>query len=191
MDQHTQRKPAAAATAGTAESFVESGIEYRRVTLPHIELTWAVYAGTDGGVLVDKADGRGLSRPALTVNEGYLMISLRRTDGRLVQPRVHQLVARAFLGDPPSATHVVDHIDGIPSHNEIRNLRWASPSVNRQNRTRHMRAANPQTRGRVRRIPISAGLAVEVRRRTTLRGKQLYAWVERAIEQQLAQQPEQ
>lgn len=48
--------------------------------------------------------------------------------GRLV--RLH----RFLMGPPPSPTHVVDHISGDSLDNRRRNLRWATPKENAQNR---------------------------------------------------------
>lgn len=38
--------------------------------------------------------------------------------------RVHRIVAFAFLGEPPTAQHVVDHIDTNRQNNRPENLRW-------------------------------------------------------------------
>ena len=38
--------------------------------------------------------------------------------------RVHRIVAFAFLGNPPSDQHVVDHIDTNRRNNRPKNLRW-------------------------------------------------------------------
>ena len=69
--------------------------------------------------------------------------------------RVHQLMARAFLGPPPSANHTVDHIAKYGgdfmrerSDNRIENLRWASKSEQSQNRRRQI----PRRNGRSVRI---------------------------------------
>lgn len=39
---------------------------------------------------------------------------------------VHRIVATAFLGDPPSKSHVVDHIDTNRHNNRPENLRWVT-----------------------------------------------------------------
>ena len=54
-----------------------------------------------------------------TVNfqKGYLVIS---------SEAVHRIVASAFLGDPPSKQHVVDHIDTNRQNNRPENLRWVT-----------------------------------------------------------------
>lgn len=46
---------------------------------------------------------------------GYLEIS---------SERVHRIVATAFLGEPPTKQHVVDHIDTNRHNNRPSNLRW-------------------------------------------------------------------
>ena len=49
---------------------------------------------------------------------------------------VHRLVAFAFLGQPPSADHTVDHINRDRADNRVANLRWASRVEQRANQTR-------------------------------------------------------
>jgi hypothetical protein len=46
---------------------------------------------------------------------------------------VHRLVATAFISDPPTPQHQVNHIDGNPSNNYVSNLEWVTPLEN----TRH------------------------------------------------------
>ncbi len=38
--------------------------------------------------------------------------------------RIHRIVATAFLGDPPTPEHIVDHIDTNRRNNRPENLRW-------------------------------------------------------------------
>jgi hypothetical protein len=44
--------------------------------------------------------------------------------------RVHRIVAYAFLGDPPTDQHVVDHIDTNRQNNRPENLRWLTKLEN-------------------------------------------------------------
>jgi hypothetical protein len=44
--------------------------------------------------------------------------------------RVHRIVAVAFLGEPPSNQHVVDHIDTNRQNNRPENLRWLTKLEN-------------------------------------------------------------
>lgn len=52
---------------------------------------------------------------------------------------MHRLVAIAFLGDPPTPDHTVDHIDTDTTNNKVSNLRWATKEVQKQNK----RTTNP------------------------------------------------
>lgn len=55
--------------------------------------------------------------------------------------RVHRIVAFAFLGEPPTPQHVVDHIDTNRRNNRPQNLRWLTRLENALN--------NPITRKRI------------------------------------------
>ena len=55
--------------------------------------------------------------------------------------RVHRIVAFAFLGEPPTPQHVVDHIDTNRRNNRPQNLRWVTRFENALN--------NPITRKRI------------------------------------------
>lgn len=54
---------------------------------------------------------------------------------------VHRIVAYAFLGEPPTEHHVVDHIDTIRRNNRPENLRWVTRLENA--------LSNPITRQRI------------------------------------------
>ena len=55
--------------------------------------------------------------------------------------RVHRIIAFAFLGNPPTEQHVVDHIDTNRRNNRPENLRWLTRLENALN--------NPITRKRI------------------------------------------
>lgn len=62
---------------------------------------------------------------------GYSCLVLRGANHRPVNAKVHQIVASAFLGPRPSATHVVDHIDNSARDNNTpANLRWVTLQEN-------------------------------------------------------------
>lgn len=74
--------------------------------------------------------------------------------------RVHRIVAFAFLGEPPTAQHVVDHIDTNRQNNRPENLRWLTRLENALN--------NPITRARIENI--CGSIEVFVNDPTVLRG---------------------
>ena len=47
--------------------------------------------------------------------------------------RVHRIVAYAFLGEPPTERHIVDHIDTNRQNNSPKNLRWLTRLENALN----------------------------------------------------------
>ena len=54
-------------------------------------------------------------------SNGYLLIA---------SEVVHRIVAYAFLGDPPTTQHIVDHIDTNRQNNRPENLRWLTKLEN-------------------------------------------------------------
>lgn len=58
--------------------------------------------------------------------------------------RIHRIVAYAFLGEPPTIQHIVDHIDTNRQNNRPENLRWLTRLENALN--------NPITRARIENI---------------------------------------
>lgn len=54
-------------------------------------------------------------------NYGYLLI---------VSEVVHRIVAYAFLGEPPTPQHIIDHIDTNRQNNRPENLRWLTKLEN-------------------------------------------------------------
>jgi len=54
---------------------------------------------------------------------GYKRVNVRGT-----KYRVHDLVARLFIGPPPSSKHTVNHLDMNKENNAASNLQWATQS---------------------------------------------------------------
>ncbi len=63
--------------------------------------------------------------------KGYYCIKLRK-DGIAIHKRVHRLVAEAFIPNPENKPQI-DHIDTDKLNNVVSNLRWATPSENKNN----------------------------------------------------------
>jgi len=61
--------------------------------------------------------------------DGYKQIGLYR-NGERHHRMVHRLVARCFLGEPPSPSHEVNHINCDRSDNRVENLEWCTRSEN-------------------------------------------------------------
>lgn len=78
-----------------------------------------------------------LLRPALKQG-GYLQVTLGGNSDKKWH-RVHRLVARAFLGEPPTPKHEVLHGNGDPADNRLENLRWGTSSENKFDTIRHGR----------------------------------------------------
>ena len=64
-------------------------------------------------------------------HRGYLAINLRERPGEPNKHRViHRLVALAFLGEPPTPAHQVNHKDADTMNNDPANLEWVTCAEN-------------------------------------------------------------
>lgn len=98
-------------------------------------------------------------RLCTTKGNGRLKVSLSR-DGVAASVKVHQLVARAFLGQAPDGKHMVLHSDGNHLNNHASNLRWGNNSDNVRDsishgtwRNQHTRHAHPEPKPWHRALP--------------------------------------
>jgi hypothetical protein len=71
-----------------------------------------------------------------TVSIFYWVVILsdfKGQSGKNYRRFVHRLVALAFLGEPPTEDHTVDHIDTNAQNNHVSNLRWATNEEQHRN----------------------------------------------------------
>lgn len=79
---------------------------------------------------------------------GYENVQVRR-DLKPWTAGVHQFVALAFLGEPPTSEHEVAHGDGNRLNNALRNLSYATHLQNMQDRDRHGTTARGERNGKL------------------------------------------
>jgi hypothetical protein len=98
------------------------------------------YSVRDNGAVLRHC--REEKRPRPTDNQ-WTFGKLNKQTGYLdfANERVHRIVAFAFLGEPPTSQHIVDHIDTNRQNNRPENLRWLTKLENALN--------NPITRKRI------------------------------------------
>lgn len=70
-------------------------------------------------------DCRGIVKTPCPKMDGYVTLNINHKTYSL-----HRLMAIAFLGDPPSTKHQVDHKDGNPRNNRVENLEWVTRQEN-------------------------------------------------------------
>lgn len=109
---------------------------------------------------------RGRMRSLVTDHYGYRGVTL----GHAAKAKVHVLVARAFLGDPPGSigtrdgNYQVNHINGDKADNRLVNLEWTT----RQENTDHAAATGLTARGGAKPNSLLSPAAVrEIRRLRT------------------------
>ena len=82
---------------------------------------------------VDRRDPRGHRRRGRMLkpgcnSSGYLIVALYK-NGKSKTKDVHRLVARAFIPNPESLSHV-NHMDEVKDNNELSNLEWCTHKYN-------------------------------------------------------------
>jgi hypothetical protein len=185
----SQALAAARARDPTCTWFTVGRMEYRLATMPNEPpLEWTVWAGSIAGdIVVEKASGR-LVRPAQTMNEGYRVVSIAKATpfrgDRYLRRRVHEWIAHAFLGPPPTPDAIVEHLNDQGGTNDAINLIWSTSSTNRKRKTANDRAGLAPD-GKVRKLPLSLNLVRQLQQRTGCRGQTLIAHVEDLIAREL------
>lgn len=119
--------------------------------LPPQELTWKQIAGFPTYEVSERGDVRRNGRILRPVPSkyGHLGVTLYNghKQGTVARGRkigIHQLVARAFLGDPPFPGAIVRHLNGHPFDNRRDNLSWGTVRDNVNDRREHFRNGKPR-----------------------------------------------
>ena len=93
------------------------------------------YVVSSHGRLVSLKPGKWALKTAPLDRRGYPRVNVS-VNGHKTQPRVHQLVALAFIGPRPDGMEVC-HRDGDKTHNWAGNLRYGTSSSNQLDKVAH------------------------------------------------------
>lgn len=103
--------------------------QWRPVTVPGYERYYEVSSfGRVRRLIASRGTWAGKILAAAVGGKGYRVVNLRRP-GHVFGKNVHELVARAFLGEPPPG-HEVDHIDMDRANSRLDNLRYLTRKQN-------------------------------------------------------------
>lgn len=98
-----------------------------------MEEIWKDVPGCEGKYFVSnlgRVKGpKKILKPSIS-NWGYERLRIRTNLGKAISPRVHRLVAQAFIPNPEGKPEV-NHIDGDKRNNRVSNLEWVTPSENK------------------------------------------------------------
>lgn len=104
-------------------------------------MEWRPVAGFPGYEVSECGDLRRvetLARLRGYINtDGYLTYSIRDDAGVKRHVLAHRIVALAFIGGPPFSGMQVAHSNGSRINSHWRNLRWATPLENHEDRRLH------------------------------------------------------
>lgn len=95
-----------------------------------------LYEISDAGRVFSRASNKPRILKPDVGHRGHLRVTLYE-GGASEKRLVHRLVLEAFVGPAPSAAHEGAHGDGVPSRNDLSNLRWATPVENAADRVLH------------------------------------------------------
>lgn len=93
----------------------------------------SLYSVSDQGRVVSHRRWRCMKFRA--DRDGYLLVNFTDENSVKSTHKVHRLVAQAFIPNPSNLPEV-DHRFGVRNDNRATELRWATVSTNRRNKTR-------------------------------------------------------
>lgn len=89
----------------------------------------------------NKAEGRILV-PGVG-SKGHMYVNLYAGKSKQFTRYIHRLVLEAFVGKAPEGKPCAGHINGDPSDNRLKNLRWVSHAENSQDSIAHGTSGRP------------------------------------------------
>lgn len=89
---------------------------------------YGLYEISRDGVLRNKKTGY-TTRGSYDM-DGYLRTSLKTNEGKRRGFKIHQLVLRTFVGEPPVGKDIVNHKNEIKDDNRVENLEWCDAAYN-------------------------------------------------------------
>ena len=119
------------------------------------------YASTDGRILSERRRGVTELHPIVHKPDGHLYVFLYRQGLRRgVKCYVHQVVLRAFVGEPPPGEQC-RHLDGNPRNNVLFNLAWGTRVEDTDDKRRQGRLPSGERSGTHR---LTVNQVIEIRR---------------------------
>lgn len=88
------------------------------------------YEVGDKGTVISHRRPRTITLKGKYDKDGYIEYQLRDKHGNRKYRRGHRLVALAFMGAPPTDSHVLNHKNGVKDDNRLENLEWCTISEN-------------------------------------------------------------
>lgn len=114
-------------------------VEYQIVDEKWVDVpkTDGFYQISDYGRLRSRKSGEWKDMTLSPTNTGYVCLNIQYPDGQRTR-LVHHLVLEAFGYPRESVLNECRHLNGNPSDNRLKNLKWGSPKENGEDRINHM-----------------------------------------------------
>ena len=105
-----------------------------RLSILHKIEGFTNYAVDENGVVYSYLSNRPLvGRPD---SKGYVSVTIKSDEGKLVTRRIHRLVAETLIPNPENLP-CVRHKDGVPNNNKKSNLCWGTYQDNEFDKIEH------------------------------------------------------
>ena len=107
---------------------MESDIDFKAQGYAEIP-EYSRYLINRDGVVVNKETGE--VRCGRVGSSGYVLISVKRDNGKTQSSGIHRLLGLAFLHPGVDVTNlVINHLDGVKTNNDLSNLEWTTHQGN-------------------------------------------------------------